>query len=118
MAVLLANTMLSVRVRNDGAKDAHGTWVRGTWGAVSGPWPGRAREHGSDGAWSLAVDPAGWPLRAGDLVIEAGSLREWLVITADLLTNSEEPDVNYIRVDAHERKTGSTEPYGPEFAAR
>lgn len=83
-----------------------------------GPWPGMTRERGADGGWVLGLDPLAWPVREHDLVREPTTGREWLVIHASLLTNADDSRVNWVRVEAHERKGSDTEPSGPEFAAR
>lgn len=108
MAVLMADRNLAVRKRGAGALDGHGEPVGGAWGTMLGPWPGRAREA-ADGGWTLAVDPAGWPLSAGDLVVDAGTGQSWIARGTALLTNNLDSTVNYVRVDAQERVGAATE---------
>ncbi|MEW9530766.1 hypothetical protein [Microbispora sp. NPDC049125] len=117
MAVLLADRALGVRRRGPANLDAHGDRVGGAWGPVTGPWPGRAAEGpdvppGQIGgrAWVLAVDPRAWPIAQNDLVVDTGSGQEWLVTSADLLTNTADPTVTYIRVTGHLRTAAGTRP--------
>jgi hypothetical protein len=121
MAVLLTNASLGVRRRGTTTTDSHGMPVGGAYGALQGPWPGLVTEQ-ADGAWRLGLDPAAWPVRAHDLVVESGgAARQWLVLTAELLQNvaaDAAGRVDWVRVTAQERVTGGTEPGGPEFAGR
>lgn len=118
MSVLLPDRSLGVRRRLPGGVDAHGDRVAAGWGPLVGPWPGRASE-GADAAemygaggrtWVLAVDPAGWPLGQGDLVVDPGSRQEWLVTSADLAVNNADPAIDYIRVEAHLHAGAGTAP--------
>jgi hypothetical protein len=118
VSVLMPNAMLAVRRRDPETVDAHGYVSGGTYGPVAGPWPGRIRERGGDGGWTLAVDPNAWPVRRNDLIVEPASGREWLVRSADMAVNNIDPRVDSIRVEALQRRDGATEPGGPEFAAR
>lgn len=121
MAVLLADRVLGVRAQQAGARDAHGDVFPAGWGPLRGPWPGRAREgpdtprgQESDRTWRLAVDPAAWPLYQGDLVVQvAGDGTEtaaFLVTSADLITHSVDPAVDYIRVEANRHTEAGTSP--------
>jgi hypothetical protein len=114
MAVLLPDRTLGVRRRAAGSVDAHGDRPGGGWAAVAGPWPGRAAEGpdvpvGQAGgrAWVLAMDPRAWPVSQGDLAVDPVAAVEWLVTSADLLVNNASPEVDYIRVEAHLRTTGT-----------
>jgi hypothetical protein len=109
MAVLMADRSLSVRHRSPGTLDSHGDVVGGAWGAVQGPWPGRAHE-GPNGAWTLAVDEAAWPVLAGDIIVQPDNGRQWIATTAQLMQNNLDSSVNYVRVDALERVGTNTEP--------
>ncbi|MDB4873225.1 MAG: hypothetical protein JWL97_4229 [Gemmatimonadales bacterium] len=119
MAVLLSDCRLGVRRQLAGAVDGHGDRRPGGWAALVGPWPGRAAEGPdapgpvdatSSREWTLAVDPAGWPIRRGDLVAEVAG-REWLVLSADLLPNGADPSVSYVKVKGHIRTgAGDTKP--------
>lgn len=116
MSVLLTDRQLGVR-RATTATDGHGSTYPTGWGTLAGPWPGRAAEgpdvpagQTAGRTWVLAVDPAGWPLDQGDLVVElqqGATVAEWLVTSADILTNNADPSVDYIRVEAHLRTTGT-----------
>lgn len=116
MSVLLPNTTLGVRRRGTATQDALGDDVPGVPGPVEGPWPGRATE-GADGRWSLAVDPTAWPVRQHDVITEPGG-RAWAVDTAQLITNSYDPSVDWVRVTGLQTVAGGTEPGGPEFTGR
>ncbi len=107
MAVQLPNSTLGIR-RRPRVRDAHGYDVPGAPGPGVGPWPGRVQER-ADGTFLLALDPGAWPLERGDLVVEPGA-RVWTVLTADLLENNASDVVNYVRVEAHARHSGWTEP--------
>jgi len=119
MAVLLPDRRLGVRRRAPAAADEHGyEYGSPAWGPLVGPWPGRASE-GPDAPvideaggrrWVLAVDPKGWPLKQGDLVVDPDTGLEWLVITADLRNHSVTDTVDYIRVEASLREDGGTRP--------
>lgn len=117
MAVLMADRQLGVRHRGAAVTDAHGDRVGGDWGALAGPWPGRAAEGpdvppGLPGGrrWVLAVDPAAWIVLQGDMVVDVDSGQEWLVLSADLLSNTVIGDVDYIRIEAHLRTADGTKP--------
>lgn len=108
MAVQLPNTALGVR-RRTLAYDAHGYPMPGADEPAVGPWPGRKTERG-DGSWVLALDPQTWPVDERTVVVEPATGAEWTVTEADLLTNNVTPVVDYVRVEAHERVGGHTEP--------
>ncbi len=117
MAVLLPNCHLGVRRRAAGTVGTHGDQTGFSWGVPVGPWPGRAEEgpdtpvgQTGDRTWVLAVDPAGWPVLQGDLIADPAHGREWLVTSADLLTNGADPAIDYVRVEAHLRTSGATNP--------
>lgn len=108
---------LGVRRRATGPADAHGDAYRGGWLELQGPHPGRAAE-GPDvpegqiegRTWRIALDPRLWPVALGDLVVEPGTGAQWLVTSADLLTNNAAPEVDYIAVQAHLRTPAGTRP--------
>jgi hypothetical protein len=114
MAVLLPNCLLGVRRRTAGLTGSHGDQTRFSWAPLVGPWPGRA-EEGPDvpagqiagRTWVLAVDPQAWPLTQGDLVVDSDADRTWLITSADLLQHNRDPSINYVRVEAHLRTTGT-----------
>ena len=112
MAVLLPDRSLGVRPRAT-TVDAHGHRSASSWGALRGPWPGRAAqgpdappERTGGRTWVLALDPAAWPVYQGDLVEEPGSA-QWLVLSADLLNNNADSAIDYIRVEAHTYTAGT-----------
>lgn len=117
MAVLLTDRRLGVRRQTVPAPDAHGDLPGGAWGPLIGPWPGRG-EEGDDvpaggiggRVWLMGVDPQGWPVRRGDLIVDPDTGEEWLVTTARLIRNNADPVVDYVRVEAHLREGGSTRP--------
>ncbi len=117
MAVLLSDCRLGVRHGAPMTTDGHGDRSEPLWGALKGPWPGRASQGpdvpvGQPGGrtWVLAVDPAAWPMLQGDLVYDPDGRREWLTLSADLLTNNADPAIDYSRVEAHARTIASTFP--------
>lgn len=117
MAVLLPDRLLGVRHRAAPSVDGHGDRSAPSWGGIVGPWPGRAAEGpdvpvGDVGgrSWIIALDSAAWPVLQGDLVAEPASAREWLVNSADLLSNNADASIDYIRVEAHIRVVNSTAP--------
>jgi hypothetical protein len=116
VAVLMTNASLGVRRRQDAARDAHGERLPAPWGPVNGPHPGRTNET-ADATWNLGLDPVLWPVRQGDLVIDAAG-GSWLVDTADLIRNNLDPSVDWIRVTGRHRTAAGTEPGGAWFVAR
>jgi hypothetical protein len=113
----MPNAILGLRRQGELVYDSHGFPVRNTVGPLVGRWPGRTRERG-DGGWSIALDLAAWPVRQHDVVVDTGSGREWVVLTADPIKNNIDPACDYIRIDAREVVAGGTEPGGPEFVGR
>lgn len=115
--MILPNATLTVRriVDNPGT-NAHGERVPAQWGMIEAFYPGRTKER-ADGGWALGVDPHLWPVRAGDLVISDDG-RSWLTRTSNLITNSYDSTVDWVRVDALHRGNGGTEPGGAWFVAR
>lgn len=96
---------VQARVEQD---DAHGYSRPTDQGALRGPWPARTRRR-ADGGWSLSLDPAAWPVRKGDVVVEvvAGDpARKWVVGTAEQRTNNVAPDADYVAVEADIEGTG------------
>lgn len=91
--------------------DPSGYPVPGVRQPPTDPLPGRALER-ADHSWVLALDPALWPVHEGDLVHDPATERAWLVVTADLLHNTYDPVVDYIRVEAEARQGGYTVPPG------
>lgn len=114
MSVLLADRRLGVRTSVT-TTDSHGHSSASSWGALRGPWPGRAAQ-GPDvpvglpqgRTWVLALDAAAWPVRQGDLVEDLDDGSRWLVTSADLLTNNADPAIDYVRVEAHTRTGAGT----------
>lgn len=119
MAVQLADRRLGVRHQLPAARDAHGDTVPGGLGPLQGPWPGRADEGGDaphgqtpTRTWLLGVDVQAWPLLQNDVVVDADSGEEWLVVSANLhtLPAGIDPAVNYVRVEAHLQTGAGTNP--------
>jgi hypothetical protein len=108
VSVLLPNTTLGVARRGIESEDAHGDLIRGEPEPMVGPWPGRVRER-ADGTWSLALDVAAWPVKPGDFIVDPTGGHVYLVATAERLTNDAVDDVDYVRVEARERRQGGTE---------
>lgn len=116
MAVLLPDRLLGVRPKVL-TVDAHGYSSGSSWGALKGPWPGRAEQRpdvpvGQPGGrtWVLALDPAAWPVLQGDLIADSGDGSRWLVTSADLLTNNADGAIDYVRIEAHTYATAGTAP--------
>jgi hypothetical protein len=114
MAVLLADRTLGVRRHSTSGVDGHGARTGVSWGALQGPWPGRAEQgpdeamHAPGGrAWVIGVDDRAWPITQGDMIVDTVSGEQWLVTSADLLRNTADPSVDYIRVQAHTRDGGT-----------
>ncbi|MEV0996875.1 hypothetical protein [Nonomuraea sp. NPDC050202] len=111
MAVMLATTQFAVR-RATVTTDAHGIRSASGWAPAGVARPGRIvdepvedGERDGPGVWVLGVDPAEWPLRARDLVVEASTGREWVVITAERRSHAVEPSVGWLRVEGSLRPT-------------
>lgn len=117
VSVLLPNATLGLR-RRDAApgRDSRGGRLPAGWGAVVGLYDGRTKEN-TDGTWSLGLDPALWPVRMDDMVIDTTG-RSWLVRSADFLRNNVDPVVDWVRVSANLRADGGTTPGGGWFVAR
>lgn len=105
MAVILATTSFAVR-RAVVAVDGHGAHSASSWTPAGMARPGRIvsepaedGERDGPGVWVLGVDPAEWPLRARDVVVEAFTGREWVVITAERRSHAVEPSVGWLRVE-------------------
>jgi hypothetical protein len=101
MAVLLPNRHLTAYVMaHPWGRDAHGVPVPPPPDArprPREPRPGAATEQ-VDGSWTLRVDPADWPLKAGD-VLSDGTLT-WTVVTALLKSVPGHSAADYIAVVA------------------
>lgn len=117
VSVLLPNTNLTVRRRvNETTRNEHGEDVLDGWTAPGPFFPGRTKEN-DDGRWSLAVDPALWPVRTGDLIVDqAGSA--WSVQFVHNIKNNYDDYVNYVQINAVRRVAQGTEPGGAWFVAR
>jgi hypothetical protein len=116
MAVILANCDLTVNKRAHPFKrDArgypvptggHGGNILEQWLAqadadeitIFGPSPGNATEQ-ADETWVLRVDPASWPIRAGDQITDG--TRVWIATGApNLVAVPEFDDVDFVNVTA------------------
>ncbi|WP_433513739.1 hypothetical protein ACQP2T_61020 [Nonomuraea sp. CA-143628] len=111
MAVMLANTRFAVR-RATVTVDAHGMRSASDWAPAGPGRPGRIvvepaedGERDGPGAWALGVDPAEWPLRARDLVVEPSTGREWVVTTAERRAHAVDASVDWLRVEGSLRQT-------------
>lgn len=110
MAVLMPDRVLGKRAQVL-VTDEHGDRYVAGWGPVTGLTEGRAREGPDtppglpeDRTWTLAADPALWPLSQGDLVVQVAGgavVRTWLVTSADLITHSASDAIDYVRIEAH-----------------
>lgn len=117
MAVQIADRRLGARRRQAGGRGAHGDRLKGGWGPTRGPYPGWGMESGDVPAgqtggrsWVLALDPKLWPVYKDDQVVDADSGQEWLVTSADLMTNSVDPAADFISIKAHLQVDGHTAP--------
>jgi hypothetical protein len=110
MAVMLPDCALAVERQPAVAYDANGYPVPGARETPTGTLPGRALER-ADHSWVLALDPSLWPVREGDLVHDDTG-RSWLVVSADLLQNTYDPVVDFVRCEAEIRVPGGTLPPG------
>ncbi|TMR97311.1 hypothetical protein [Nonomuraea basaltis] len=106
MAVMLATMRFAVQ-RAIVTVDAHGTRSASNWTPAGMARPGRIveepvedGERDGPGMWVLGVDPADWPLRARDLVVEPSTGREWVVITVKRRAHAVEASVDWLRVEA------------------
>lgn len=115
MTVLVTDRQIGIR-RRATTYDAHGFPVPGGTESSTALYPGLARERG-DGGWTLSVDETLWPVRTQDILFDDQG-NEWVADRADHLRNEVDDLVNYVRVDAHQRQPGGTEPGGPEFVGR
>lgn len=93
--------LLGVQERTE-ADDAHGYSAPTDVGDLRGPWPARARRR-ADGTWSLALDPAAWPVKERDVVVQVldgEPTRKWVVDTAERRSNNVAADADYVEVSA------------------
>jgi hypothetical protein len=116
MSVLMPNSRLGVRRRTEGGLNAHGERLSEGWGAIPAFEDGLT-EEGPDAVWQMGLDPSMWPVRQGDLIVSSTG-QSWLVQTADLLTNSFDSTVNWIRATALLRVGTYTIPADPWNVAR
>lgn len=126
MTVQLPNTLLGVRRADPDAVDAHGAPLPAAPGPAGDLLPGKSMELDT-GQWQLALDPALWPVRIGDLVVD-GDGGEWVVLYSKLiptpaLASTEvavniDMDVSFIRVMANQRTPVGTEPTDQLFVGR
>jgi hypothetical protein len=121
VSVLLPNTWLAVRRQGELVEDSHGDRVPGGWAEPTAHFIGRAPAatgadlQGGNDAARLALDPALWPVKPKDIVVETAADgtptgQEWTVRTANLLKHSEDDSVDYVRVIGQLRVGASTTP--------
>ncbi|MEU3455584.1 hypothetical protein ABZ671_18585 [Micromonospora sp. NPDC006766] len=101
MAVLLPDGRYALlRQAHPQGRDAHGTPIPAEPPAPTAPVDGAAARH-LDGSWTLRLDPALWPVAAGDTISRAGDGRRWVVTGTPLLQQVPgHPDVDYVAVTA------------------
>jgi hypothetical protein len=100
VAVVLTDGSYRVARRvHPATKDAHGTPVPGELGPF-GPARAGASTEQPDGSWTLRLDPAEWPVWAGDEVEGPGSARWSVTGKPRLNSNPEAGDVDYVAVSA------------------
>lgn len=103
MAVVLSDGSYRVAHRvHPGARDAHGTPLPAVPGTLGPPRAGAAVEQ-PDGSYTLRLDPAEWPMWAGDEVEGPAGLRWCVTGQPRLHFNSEASDVDYVGVSATRR---------------
>jgi hypothetical protein len=100
MAVILSDGMYQVAHRaHPGTKDAHGKPVPSAPGTLGTARPGASTEQ-ADGSWTLRLDPAEYPLWAGDEVHGPGGQR-WVVTGQPRYpSNPAASDVDYVAATA------------------
>ena len=101
MAVLLTDGRYTLhRQPTPQTRDGHGLPVPGPAAPPAGPGDG-ASSRQADGAWTLRLDPALWPVSAGDTVTRAADGHRWVVTgTPRLHEVPGHPDVDYVAVTA------------------
>lgn len=103
----MADRMLALRRRQVTA-DAHGDTTAAGFAAPGPAYPGIAN-IGPDTppyqpggrAWTLALDPALWPVGQQDMITDVGSCEQWIVLSADLRTHTVCPQISYVDIQAH-----------------
>ena len=109
--MILPDCALAVSRRVGYAYDESGYPMPGAFTEPVAPLPARKVER-ADHSWMLALDPSMWPVEEGDRVVEPSTGAEWLIVSADLLTNTADPAVDYVRCEAEARVGQSTVPPG------
>jgi hypothetical protein len=100
VTVILADSTYRVRKRaHPFAEDAHGTPVAGVLGDPGPARPG-AMVRQADGMYSGRLDPAEWPVRAGDVAVDAAGRTFVLTGVPRLHANTAAADVDYVGADA------------------
>ena len=94
MSVLLPNGTATVSVRVPGALNSHGEETASGYATPGALLPALI-EQSAQGAWTACIDDSFWPVRVGDRVVDQTG-RRFQIITANLLTNSLDPSVNYV----------------------
>lgn len=121
MAVLLPNTWLAVRRQGELVEDSHGDRVPADWQEPTPHYPGRAPAadganiQGGTDVRNIALDPAVWPVKPRDIIVETTedgtpTGREWTVRTTNLLKHSVDSTVDYVRCQGQLRQGTSTLP--------
>lgn len=113
MVVVIANCTLTVRHRIVGT-DGHGDRTATGFGPAGAAYPGNATENGDtplgtpgSRTWSLALDPALWPVYQQDMVVDPVSGQQWQVTSAQFMPHPLFPEVEHIQVQAHQYTTGT-----------
>jgi len=101
VAVLLADGLyLLLQEVHPQPRDAHGTPMPGPPPTPVGPADGAATRQ-VDGSWSLRLDPALWPVAAGDVITRVADDRRWVVTGTPLRHQvAGHSDVDYVAVTA------------------
>lgn len=95
MAVVLSDGNYRVQKRGESTRDADGALVPAALDVLGAELPGASTRQ-QDGSWTLRLDPAVWPIRAGDRVVGPGGVA-WIVDGVPRAhENAEVPDVDYV----------------------
>jgi hypothetical protein len=113
MPVVITNCVLAVRHRVTAA-DGHGDRVAAGFGPAGFAYPANATENadvplGTPGGrtWTIALDPALWPVAQQDMIVNPDTGQLWQVTSAQLMDHPIFPQVSYVQVQAHEYEGGT-----------
>lgn len=126
MTVQLPNGHAGVRRADPDTVDAHGAPLPATPGPATALLPAKISES-EGGTWQLALDPALWPVRVGDRIIDDTG-RAWVASSVKLVQTPRlspeevalglDLDVSFVRVTGSEVTDVGTEPADALFTGR